>query len=875
MAISYVSQVREDTPYILPVDLNLLGRVNQYKQTMFYKNASVLKQQMAQLKNTDILNEEQSNLLKEGYNQVVNHIKNAGPLDYSDLNIVNQIEGLGAQVYENPYILNGIVSTKQVRKLHSIYEKMKTDPKYAKQYSAANEAWDNEYVRDYINGGIDASYKGTGTPTLYLGNTFDILTKKIKELKPDIDVKFDPVTENPYYIDKSENTVLTENRINALLEAVVTPELKNQMNIEGWYKNRNATDDDIINEYTRRYDSDTKVATANVARLQELKDVATKDEEKQFYQTQIDNQNNYLSRLSENHQERLKSFPTILSTREGRASALGNIYSRDIFDNIIKAYSYDQTKRQMILDASKIHEDKIKLGYYQAAIRAASKKGDDPEGATPGVVDPENPLFESVPTNAQGSEILYTADNIDEKIATEAVAMLTDTRQFFLNNGGAGLAGYISDNVPGLDGKKGLSVEDLKLLKPILQNVQGVDRKAIQYLDNVILAYDKAARGDFSALEGVNFSMSSFQELYRKNNLRNLEIEHMTALKNNAYKEALENKVKSSKLSDNEKALISRISSDLFLHFDEDGKPTTREGQLALPALRKANLLDEQTTLEKVEAFLISPFSNNTINHKGNNIRLNINKLKPDVEKFFKNPEKNTVVNIGNKIYLNSKEIEKKRSDIINFVISSASGLNNVDKEYLLGEKPFVKSSVGSKYAEIPLSEDLHPEKSKVSVTAVSILNNQADRKNKYVAEIEFKYIDKNGVSKTAFKKLNASQAQSLGLPVINDLDIKENNLLQMNKSLPTNYKWIDNWQNNNVIGYKIEKAPGGNVQIRILGNNGGNDILIQKMRTPTGLSTFQSSYEAKYYIENVLNNLGKTVDRESAFKALIKEQSI
>ena len=56
MPISYLSKPIETSPYVLPVDLNLLAKVNTYKQSKFYENAQKTQDELNTIANLDIAN---------------------------------------------------------------------------------------------------------------------------------------------------------------------------------------------------------------------------------------------------------------------------------------------------------------------------------------------------------------------------------------------------------------------------------------------------------------------------------------------------------------------------------------------------------------------------------------------------------------------------------------------------------------------------------------------------------------------------------------------------------------------------------------------------------------------------------------------------
>lgn len=233
--ISYASKIYETNPYILPVDLGLLARVNAYKQEKFYENADKVGGMLSALQNTDIANSAQAEKLRIKAANLTNQLNEAGGIDYSDRSLTNQIMNYGSEIYSDPDIERGIISTKKIRKFQQNVEKLQTDPKLSKYYNVSNITRTMEQqIKPYVNGDISASYDGPTAPRPYEGNPFEKLLKNMKNLPPDVAVRIgDSGTPSLYKI--STNEELSAMDIDATFDGLIDANTKAQLMDDAWY----------------------------------------------------------------------------------------------------------------------------------------------------------------------------------------------------------------------------------------------------------------------------------------------------------------------------------------------------------------------------------------------------------------------------------------------------------------------------------------------------------------------------------------------------------------------------------------------------------------------------------------------------------------
>lgn len=859
MAVSYLSTPIQDTPYILPVDLNLLGRVNQYKQTMFYNNANALKQQMAQLKNTDILNPEQRDRLQQGYNQVVNRISEAGPIDFSDLSIVNSIEGLGSQIYDDQYIMNGIASTKQIRKMQSIREKIKTDPKLIKYQNAALEWYDNEYIKDYIGGGLDASYQGSSTPTLSLGNTSELIRNGLKNMPPDVEVTIGE-SGNPYWFNKRTGEQLSSERIHALMQANLTPELQKQIQIEGAFRMRDMTDAQIGQELALRRDKDLRDVDANIQRLKDLAATSINDDIRQSYEQQILENENHKSTISERYNSRLSNLPTNLLTREGRIAELGSLYTEDLFKNTAAAFSYNKIKNDLQYNQGLAFQQKMEwekekfnrmLQFKQQ--QAANKKGTNTSSL---LGDPNAPISEvgtSQETEDQMRQRVITTDNIDQSINNAVQGRQDLLKSFYLNQLGPNAEKIDLEGISELNNLPGLQGEDLRTF---VKNNK-LNQYSIQYFNNMANAMDNAAKGDYSQLQSANFPVSEAVETLRGIATYDAELAMLGEMKSESQKFGLSAFLQNNKnLSDREKQLISGWISDGKYNdgFTLDASSPSYEGdRLVFDILNKAGLVKSRPIYQDPNASGIDKFLGRVEDIAGFAPRvsyIDLSGIKEQQDRYFK--ENNNSILIPSNVYFNFKNIEKTNSELLSYV--SRGYFNEGDNE-----------------TNIETNKNLSPENDKIEIISVTQMPFYNRQNNQY-ARINFNYQDANGETQSGYKYVDKNQIRSFGINPPSDIDERKNYLLHTKGQLPKVPLLVESWKDTNpVVQYQIIRTVPGQIQARITLD--GQDIVLKKVPDPsTGTYVAPStSWEIETFLNKFFLEKAGLMDRNTVTQELRK----
>lgn len=375
MAISYLSKVYESNPYVLPVDLGLLEKVNSYKQTLFYKNAESLRSQLGELGSSDILNQQQKDYLNGKVTNLNTQIQQAGGMDFSDMNVVHQIEGFGSDIYNDPTVLNGIVSTKNIRSFNANVEKMQTDPKLSKYYNVSNITRTQEQqIKPYINGDLKATYNGPSAPRPYDGNPFEKMLKSMKNLPPDVVVQTLPNGTQALY-NVQTKTFLSDQDISATFDGLIDANTKAQLADDAWYNFDYSTGykfdkdlgqklytDDLLN---KKNNYETALSAIDIQLKSnihpELADKLVED--KANYKNLLDQTNVEITKGNNEFSKLWDKDPDM---------AKYSLYVGKMRNDVIKAVGYSQEKNNYVKNEEWMFEKRKELEYIKHGLQLNS-----------------------------------------------------------------------------------------------------------------------------------------------------------------------------------------------------------------------------------------------------------------------------------------------------------------------------------------------------------------------------------------------------------------------------------------------------------------------------------------------------------------------
>lgn len=241
MPISYLSKVINPSVYVLPIDLGLMTKVGMYKEGQFTQNAEKLNAQFAQAYSQSIANPYQKQHFDDVMTNLSSQVADMGGMDYSDANVSNTLGSYVNSVYTDPIVLQGILSTKGINAYNANTDALKSNPKTAKLYDPAINWYEKDNPDNpnsqynYMHGDINATYNGPTSPTLSIGNDWDLAVKDIQKLHPDITTRIDPVTNNKYFVNITTGQQLSPEAIRTLIDGHIDGPLANQMMMHAAY----------------------------------------------------------------------------------------------------------------------------------------------------------------------------------------------------------------------------------------------------------------------------------------------------------------------------------------------------------------------------------------------------------------------------------------------------------------------------------------------------------------------------------------------------------------------------------------------------------------------------------------------------------------
>ena len=529
MAISYLSKPIQPSPYVIPLDLNILAKVNQYKESEFYKNFNTLKQYYGQLKNTDILNKEAKDRFDRGYNEAMRQIDSLGSMDYSNMGVVNQLEGLGSQLYDD-ITLNAIAATKSIRERNKKWEEIKMNPKLSKYYAPINQAYDSRYDNEYINGRADAIYNGTSTPTLYSGNVFEKLTEGLKNLPKNV-VTAITNSGSPYYFNKETSEFLSDPQIQSYMKGMLSPDVLEQIKINTWGSMNGMSNEDLTKKYIANYDKDMLGINTYIDDVNKKIASLPDGKEKDFYNQQLIDLQKQKIDIQSSHN--IKGFVEGLQDPERRIGLISQFGMRELFENGMKSWDAKKIKNDLIQNREQDAIDRRELEDIRFKNRAKlletahgyKMEEIDQQGKYRNSKNPKNPKNPNDPndpndptevyalatnTNVTKSQNDYTLEGLRNFEAVENKSINDRLKQFFLDTAPDPNGTYATMTeaafkdhlvkIAQMDGDKAnLSVEDVRMYV-VDKNINAANR---EFYEAFLRNYDAASKGDRSAMEGI------------------------------------------------------------------------------------------------------------------------------------------------------------------------------------------------------------------------------------------------------------------------------------------------------------------------------------------------------------------------------------
>jgi hypothetical protein len=373
MAVSYKSQVFRNSPYVLPVDLNLLEKVGTIKQKQFEAGAERIQNEIDQFGLLDVMKDQDKEYLNTKIGNIVDNINNLGGVDLSDIGVVKQIQGLGSNIYSDNNIMNAVSSTKGVRNLMSSYQAFKTNPKLTKQYSEVNEAYDMRKVGDWLNDGQTGStYHGPSTATPYVPYR-DNHIKNFEKIKADLNVE---LQDNGLYYSKTTNEFIRPERIMSMAADLLTPEERSQMKRDSWYLynvQSPQTPEQMVGRAVNQFNSNLADAQSLQAQYEQQAKAAVGDPKARLNY-------NILAQKQKEYVDQLKSAQPTATANAAKSYAadpeefMYQVYSQDYFRGLGNRFSVNRTDRSIQPNQAEMFQRRYDQQNYQFDVNTRLKQ---------------------------------------------------------------------------------------------------------------------------------------------------------------------------------------------------------------------------------------------------------------------------------------------------------------------------------------------------------------------------------------------------------------------------------------------------------------------------------------------------------------------
>ncbi len=358
------SIIHKPNEYVQPFNLDLFGKVMQYKQSQYDAGAAAIQGDFGSISKLPIMGNAPKQYLSQKINETLTEVNSMGGTDFSDATVVNQIRGQIGRITNDPIIENAIQSSAKIQKRQAAWEKIKADYAAGKKgvyFSEANYASDMEDINNYLKQAeVDpnATYNGTSDATPYKD-----FMKEMREIaKSQVASKVTSVGadgKNSYlYLTKSGEYVSPETLWNSVMKQISPESLSQiQRNAKFMYLRKDAngnTDplalEGLVSQYTNVGESRVKALEARVNELNATKASGGTADEKIKIQKEIDLLKSDISSRKQKLYDVFSKSPT---------AAASDVYMNKLLEGIVSNYSYHKEDLKPMWNQGQMHIDKM------------------------------------------------------------------------------------------------------------------------------------------------------------------------------------------------------------------------------------------------------------------------------------------------------------------------------------------------------------------------------------------------------------------------------------------------------------------------------------------------------------------------------------
>ena len=352
MATAY----RIDT-YRDPVQLdisNTLGKAATYLQQNYDVNTMQTQQLINQYSNTDLLKDVDKEYLGERLKSIVGYINESGTRDWSKKNITNEVQSYISSAIDEK-VLNAVASTKAYRKqIEEIENIKKTKPD---MWSLQNQEFATADLNRYLSS-KEAGDKYNARPYVPYKDVQKHILENSKILKDfGVEYHYDEIGGNSWFTRIGKKEKISMESAREFIDMMMTPELKNQLYIDGWYTYRDKKDEELKADYDSNIDANINYIEDRKAELNLQLTKPTNSTIKNQIKQEIDKLDSFKSNLLDDKK-----------TAFNRADIINKLYTNNFYAKNTSFLSYDRLVDSFV-DNSGFEVAKFNYNMSQDAIK--------------------------------------------------------------------------------------------------------------------------------------------------------------------------------------------------------------------------------------------------------------------------------------------------------------------------------------------------------------------------------------------------------------------------------------------------------------------------------------------------------------------------
>lgn len=543
---SFTDQIVAFNPYIQQLPVDDYVRVGMIKQEQYNRGVEKVQGYIDSVAGLEVIKPEQKDYLHKRITNLQNEVGKVVQADFSNQQLVNSVGSLTSKIASDPIIQTSVASTQTYKQGLAAMK----DARDKGKSSISNE-WDfqNQFQKWYGDRDVSSRFSGSFTP--YTDVTGKV-SKIIKELEPNSQIEDNPFKRGPNgqimldgdglpqidfaMIEKGSKT-LTPERIKAAIQANLTQDDLNQLNIDGRYSYRGqdglGMQEMVKNSYGYRLEqvndiirgllvdraasnNDPQRAAQIDAQIQNFKDraVAYQNGYRQDVASINSNlegfkghfyANNWLTRFGDGYayaQNSLtyKENPYFMAAERRR-------------ENDIK---FEEFKAKLAIDQAQLglEQERLRLGWYNAETSRASLSMRGSKKTAQGALDGiglDDPVLEPIEQasleDVNLKNFLAETKSTGDEIETQKMALLAqNTDLVVLKRDANGQNAHYEYNVAGRDPNTVKSEAEAAMLK--LKEAYDQDPSSV---DDGVRTYFKSLANTDQMIQNRKFAIGNLE----------------------------------------------------------------------------------------------------------------------------------------------------------------------------------------------------------------------------------------------------------------------------------------------------------------------------------------------------------------------------